>query len=212
MKPPGTAIVIIGMSSSTDLDSSTIESLYRTSHRQLLGYVRSRVSDADDAEDIVQGLYVKLYRALERGTPIERPEAFLFRSARNAVIDYYRTRKQHVHLPDEAGAAGIPDRGAAAATDEEELAAETRTRMTEWMRPLIEELEEPYRTTLRMSELQELPYREIAERLGIGLSAVKSRVRRGRERMRKALLACCRFAFDATGRVVDYERRDACGC
>jgi RNA polymerase sigma-70 factor (ECF subfamily) len=194
------------------LVSSTIESLYRNSHRQLLGYVRSRVSDPDDAEDLVQGLYVKLYRALERGTPIERPEAFLFRSARNAVVDYYRTRKPHAHLPDDADTADIPDRAVTGTSDEEELTAEIRLRMTGWMQPLIEELEEPYRTTLRMSELQELPYREIAERLGIGLSAVKSRVRRGRERMRKALLACCRFAFDAAGRVVDYERRDSCSC
>lgn len=178
------------------MTSSMIESLYRDSYNQLLRYVRARVQDAEEAQDIVQSLYLKLYRRLESGTHLDNPEAFLFTAARNAVIDYYRTRRQHAELPEIEESV---DR------DESEHTAETRKTMTSWMLPLVEELPEPYRSTLRMSELEERPYREIAAALGISRSAVKSRVRRGRERMRSALLACCRFAFDAAGRVVNYE-------
>jgi RNA polymerase sigma-70 factor (ECF subfamily) len=181
---------------------STIETVYRNSHERLLRFVRARVSDPEVAADIVQSVFVKLYRRLEQGASIRKPEAFVYTVARRAIIDYYRTRRQYQELPEPEEPRPF---------EEEDDEGGTRELMSGWMRPLIHELPEPYRTTLRMSELEERPYREIARELGIGLSAVKSRVRRGRQQIRDALFACCTFAFDAAGRVIDYEPRRRSG-
>jgi hypothetical protein len=48
---------------------------------------------------------------------------------------------------------------------------------------------------------------ELAEQAGIGLSAAKSRVQRARGKLRARLEACCAFAFDARGGLLDWEKR-----
>jgi RNA polymerase sigma-70 factor (ECF subfamily) len=53
---------------------------------------------------------------------------------------------------------------------------------------------------------------ELARRLGLGISAVKSRVQRGRAQLREMLLACCRFEFDGRGNIVAAEPKGPCDC
>jgi RNA polymerase sigma-70 factor (ECF subfamily) len=54
-----------------------------------------------------------------------------------------------------------------------------------------------------LSELDGVPHAEIARRLSISVSGVKSRVQRGRELLRRMLTDCCEIAVDARGAVVD---------
>ena len=83
-----------------------------------------------------------------------------------------------------------------------------------WLTGTIDELEPAYADVLRRSELEGELHREIADDLGLSISAVKSRVQRGRKKIRQNLEDCCRFEFDRRGGVVDYQRRsiDDCGC
>ncbi|MFP4566931.1 MAG: sigma factor-like helix-turn-helix DNA-binding protein [Spirochaetaceae bacterium] len=73
-------------------------------------------------------------------------------------------------------------------------------------------LPEPCRSTLRMSEIDGLPYREIAEQTGVPVGAVKTRVHRGRRLLKREPTDCRRFFFDARGRVVDYTPGEVCSC
>ena len=82
-----------------------------------------------------------------------------------------------------------------------------------WLEASIESLPEEYRAALTLSELERLSQQEVADRLGLSLSGAKSRIQRGRSRLRDQLLACCHLEFDHHGNIVDYERRGACsGC
>jgi RNA polymerase sigma-70 factor (ECF subfamily) len=60
---------------------------------------------------------------------------------------------------------------------------------------------------LTLTELEGLTQKEAAERLGLSLSGMKSRVQRGRLHLRDALEACCHIALDVRGRVVACEPR-----
>ena len=71
---------------------------------------------------------------------------------------------------------------------------------------MVECLPPKYAEVLRESELRRTPHRELAARLGLSVSGVKSRVQRGRELLRSALSACCRLEFDRRGRIRDYEQ------
>lgn len=73
--------------------------------------------------------------------------------------------------------------------------------------PFIAMLPSPYREALTLTELQGLTQKEAAERVGISLSGMKSRVQRGRQQLRKALEDCCHIALDARGRVIACEVR-----
>jgi Sigma-70, region 4 len=71
--------------------------------------------------------------------------------------------------------------------------------------PTIEILPEGYREALLLTEIDSLPLKEVAERLNLSLSGVKSRVQRGLERLKRAFLNCCMLSLIAVG------SRSTCG-
>ena len=69
-------------------------------------------------------------------------------------------------------------------------------------------LPSPYREAITLTELQGLTQKDAAEMMGVSLSGMKSRVQRGRERIRAMFEACCEISLDCRGRVVACEARD----
>jgi RNA polymerase sigma-70 factor (ECF subfamily) len=76
--------------------------------------------------------------------------------------------------------------------------------------PPIEILPEGYREALLLSEIDGPSLKEVAERLNLSLSCVKSRVRRGMERLKRAFLGCCHFKFDFRGKPIDWWPKEGC--
>lgn len=167
---------------------------------RLRAFIRRRVRDDATADDLTQEALLKVYRSratLRDGT---RLEAWLYQIARGTIIDHYRRRRPTEELP--AGLTGeSPD----------EMAA-MRTRVQASMKRFLEELPVAYREPVRLAELEQLPLARIALRLDVSLTAVKSRVRRGRAMLKKKLQACCRFEFDRLGRMIGFERRQQLCC
>ncbi len=94
-------------------DAEAFGRLFDHYHDPVYRYVASRVNRPSDAEDLTQTVFVKALEALpryeSRGVPFG---GWLFRLARNAVIDFARTRHEHAELDaiaDRAGADGSPD-------------------------------------------------------------------------------------------------------
>jgi RNA polymerase sigma-70 factor (ECF subfamily) len=75
------------------------------------------------------------------------------------------------------------------------------------LHPFIAALATPYRETMALSELDGLPHAAISEKLGVSVSAVKSRVQRGRDLLRQSLERCCAIGLDARGAPVSCEVR-----
>jgi RNA polymerase sigma-70 factor, ECF subfamily len=72
---------------------------------------------------------------------------------------------------------------------------------------MLDALPENYRLPLLWSELEGLPQKEVAERLGLSLSAAKSRVQRGRDRLKDLFTQCCHSKLDHRGSVMGYRPR-----
>ena len=160
------------------------------------------MSDEAAAEDIVQEVLVKAYT--RQGT-LKEPSKLrsrLYQITRNAIIDYFRSQRPSVAVPDEL----IHE-----ATREEDNRA--RRELARCLLPLLDELPEPYRQALRLAEFEGATQREVASWLGLSLSGAKSRVQRARKMLREVLLMCCRVELDRRGSVVDYEALEGCdGC
>lgn len=171
-----------------------MDQLYRDLHQSVLRYVRRKVGSDELAEDITHDSFLRLWSSLQHGTAVHNAAAFVFRSANNRIIDHYRTSKTKV-----------PYLEAGDDSQERERDEVGRTEVVGWMQGSVAALPEPYRTTLRMAEIDQMPYAQIAAQLNLSVAGVKSRVRRGRALIRERLLQCCRFTFDARGRVIDYE-------
>ncbi len=193
----------------------SLQTLWDQLHAFLLGFIRSRVTDDDDAEDILQDVFLRIHERLDTVRDMDRLESWIYQIARNSIIDYYRSRRRTVPLGEledeerysEAAASSIglsaPD-----AFDEDitqDLARDIREIVFD-----STTLTEPYREALILTEYQGLTQKEMAERLGISLSGAKSRVQRARQKVKDALMTCCHFEFDARGLVYDYRQHCCC--
>lgn len=75
--------------------------IYETWYTELFRFVRGRVSRAEDAEDITQNVFVKLYTAIKEQRITHLSKSFFFTMARQILIDHYRRRSTHDIISDE---------------------------------------------------------------------------------------------------------------
>lgn len=181
-------------------DTITVEELYRSIGTDLHRFFLRRVSSSEVADELVQETFVRLLRRLETATVLKDPTAYLFRIARNLIVDHYRQSASTEVLEE------ILDEEFYT-TDVDADVNGQRNTIASWLEDFIEALPLAFSETLRLAEIERLPYARIAAGLGISVGTVKSRVSRGRRLLRDALTECCLFAIDARGRVVDYEAK-----
>ena len=180
----------------TDIDSKAWTGFLA----RLRSYVGARV-EPGSRDDVVGGILLRLVQHQDKLVAARDPMAWVTRVAANAVIDHTRRRASELRTVIAYGIAseqidiGSPPDNPAAA----EIAA--------CVTPLIESLPEPYRDALKLVEIDGLSQRKAAERLGLSLSGTKSRVRRGRKKLKQALLRCCAIQLDRRGEVLAYRPR-----
>lgn len=152
--------------------------------RDHLGFMYSvayrLAGNQSDAEDVVQDALLRVKRGLETYTPGSL-QGWLARIVTNVFLDETRRRKRRpqTHLPDD------PDRvliGAPAA--DEALAMES---LPDHLQSAIASLPEEFRTAVVLCDVAGLSYAEIAEQSGVPVGTVRSRVHRGRLRLREVL-------------------------
>jgi RNA polymerase sigma-70 factor (ECF subfamily) len=158
-----------------------------------------------DADDLVQEVFLRVVRHAGSLRSTDRPEAWLFQIARNALRDALRARLRRDGRTDalEFDLPAEPDA-------EAERAAEAE--LAPCLTSMIERLPEPYRTAVVLTTLRGVTQADAARQLGISGSGMKSRVQRGRERLRQMLVRCCAIALDARGGVADFHLRAAGAC
>ena len=183
------------------MTSDLVASLWDIYCCRLRTFIRSRVSNDADADDILQEVFLRVHRHLCCSPDWERPEAWFYQIARNLIIDYYRQHPWN-ELPDDLP---LPDENGSPAV---ELDSETQLALS--LRETLDALPEPYRQALILTEYEGLNQKELAEKLGLSLSGAKSRVQRARQKLRDLLLECCHFELDRRGRVMDYYPRCCC--
>lgn len=167
--------------------------------RRLRPYVARRVASAADLDDVLQEIFVRIHRGLSTLQDGESFGGWVYRVARNAIADAARSRaKSRIELVDET-----PEVGLLEANEEDDLESELSTCVALF----VARLPARYREAVTLTELQGLSQREAAEMLGVTLPAMKSRVLRGREKIREMFEECCRISVDCRGRVTACEPR-----
>ena len=163
---------------------------------QVRGMLGSRLASAADAEDVAQDVMLRVFRSTSTLRDEDRFGAWLATTVKNAVADQLRARQRHPLAPPDAG-----ERIEALMPDESDQTA--RSSLVAALRPFAQRLPALYREVIILSELEDVPHAEIARRLDISISGVKSRVQRGREHLRKMLTDCCEISLDARHAIVD---------
>jgi len=195
------------------------EVIWRDIHDRLLSYIRPRVASFHDAEDILQEVFLRIHKNRDRLNDVQNVPAWVYRIAANAISDYYRARaKVGGALAENATASSVD----APASSQPEVIRDKGPEMTvelaRCMEPLVQRLPEHYGEAVSLTDLGGLTQKEAAAQLGLSVSGMKSRVQRGRSKLKALLLDCCRVELDQRRRIVDFEQQegdkcgDNCGC
>jgi RNA polymerase sigma-70 factor (ECF subfamily) len=189
----------------TQADMDGFEASWAESLDRLRAFIARRVGDPEVAADLAHDVVVRSIAsgALER---VDNPTAWLYRSARNAVIDHYRTRRAHDPLAD---VDAWPDPGK---TDNEPNQA-TRE-LAGCLQPLLRQLPATAQDALSRVDVEGQTHNGAAQELGISVSGMKSRVQRARRQLKHLLEQCCTVGVDRGGAVATYRHTGAtaCGC
>lgn len=177
---------------------SAVETLWEQYSRRLGAFIRSRVANDAEAEDILQEVFLRIHRQLCCVADWDKPGGWVFQIARNLIIDHWRRRRETVEVPEDLPAepAGLED--------------DPRNELALSLRQMMDALPEQDREALVLTEYEGVSQIELARRLGISVSGAKSRVQRARAKLRDMLLACCHFELDRRGRIIDYYKRCSC--
>jgi len=139
----------------------------------------------DDAEDLTQEIFLKVFRSLEKFNRDADFSTWLSSVARNFCIDHYRASKREKEVLVEDLVAF--DLAPASTGSSPHRALEDRDRRSFLLRGL-EALPDKLREAVVLRDLQGLSYQEMADRLGLPEGTVKSRINRGREELSRLLL------------------------
>jgi len=160
---------------------------------ELRGWLRHRLGNAFDAEDLLQDVFLKAMRQGERFCAIVDARAWLYAVARNALADRLRLARDTVELPDDLSA------------DSEEAAAVES--LAACLPRVLSELSPEDREAITLCDLERLPQEEYARRKGLSLPGAKSRVQRARKRLREQFIQACQVRINASGQVNDFVPR-----
>lgn len=183
--------------------TNEVNAIWQEFHQRLRVFISQRVNNPADADDILQEVFVRIYQRLATIRESDRLQSWIFQITRNAIIDYYRKVARQPEFTTEAALETL-------AMDEDP--AVFNQQMAGCLRPLLEHLPEPYREAVQLAELEGMSQSAIAQELGISLSGMKSRVQRGRQKLKALLQTCCQIELDATGNVIEYEMKDLPMC
>jgi RNA polymerase sigma-70 factor, ECF subfamily len=190
----------LGMIESGELFDLTTNRAWRKLEAKLRPFIARRIRAEADADDVLQDVFVRIQRGLPSLRDDQRFGPWVYQVARSAVIDHVRSSARHPiarrepAVEDELGA------------DEPDPSSVER-QVAEYAALLVSMLPSPYREALTLTELEGLTQKQAAEMLGISVSTMKSRVQRGRRKLRVAIEDCCQIALDSRRRVIGCEPR-----
>jgi RNA polymerase sigma-70 factor (ECF subfamily) len=153
----------------------------------LVNYLYRMVRQSEEAHDIAQEVFIKIYRALDRYDPQYKFSTWLFRIAQNAAID--RIRKRRLQLVSMDRPSDDSDDGVwEFPSDDPDPYRDSRNRERgDAIRRAIDALPWEYRELIVMRHYGELSYEEIARAQDMPLGTVKNKLFRGRQMLRSSL-------------------------
>lgn len=174
----------------------------------LRAFIGSKVRDSALADDLTQETLVRVATRIESLRSLDRLDAWVFQIARNTLADHFRKARETEAFDEAEHGPLLTVSNNALSAEDEALGAELRA----YVRSVVDRLPTAYRDAVRAIELEGLSQVELARRLGLSISAAKSRVQRGRALLRKELERCCHWETDRYGTVLAVEPRGECTC
>jgi len=167
-----------------------ISDVVKREQGRLRGFIRRRVPDPRDAEDILQDVFYELVEANRLLMPIEHVTGWLFRVARNRITDLFR-KKRPESLGDAAGAGGEEEalrlEDLLPSPDAGPEALYARNVLLDELELAVDELPDEQREVFVAHELEGRSFKEMAAATGVSVNTLLSRKRYALRHLRERL-------------------------
>ena len=165
-------------------DQSAWEAIVRMHWRRVFNIAYKFVGKHDEAEDLTQDVFLKLFKSLDTFDRRANFQTWLISVSRNLCIDHYRSvRKERETMNRDIDPADLTP---VSTMRSAHAALEQRDRV-ELLRQALGTLAPTLRTAVMLRDIQELSYQEIADRLRLPEGTVKSRINRGRTELARQI-------------------------
>jgi RNA polymerase sigma-70 factor (ECF subfamily) len=170
-----------------------IAAIHNEFHSILNNYIVKRVNNRDDAQDLLQEVFIKIHGNLSGVDKKENLKSWLFTITKNTIIDYYRKNAQKNNFtPVDHLVDGI---------NEQDF---DRTKELEkCIHHFIDQLPGEYREIIIDSEIKGIKQKDLADKYELAYPSVRSRVQRGRARLKEMFLDCCKIELDRRGNILE---------
>jgi RNA polymerase sigma-70 factor (ECF subfamily) len=175
----------------------SFECLWEEFNTPIKTFIKHRVHNEQDAEDILQIIFLKINQNIEHLVNLDKMQVWIYTIARNTIYDFYRTQKHDLFIDT------LPESKLCDPPEEEIL----NTDIAKCLESMIQYLPDKYKQALILTEYQNLTQRELALKMGISLSGAKSRVQRARAMLKEMILNCCTIEQDCRGNIIDYKHK-----
>jgi RNA polymerase sigma-70 factor (ECF subfamily) len=187
-------------------DQQAWEAIVRQHWRKVFNVAYKFVGKHDEAEDLTQDIFLKIFKSLETFDRRANFQTWLISVSRNLCIDHYRSVRKERETIDRDVDPG--DLSPASHEVSPYAALEQRDRVV-LLKHALEHLPETLRTAVLLRDIQELSYQEIATRLRLPEGTVKSRINRGRSELARQIRRLREKAESAAARVGNGHRPDS---
>lgn len=172
--------------------------VFQQYEQELLGFIKKRLKDTHQSKEVLNEVFMKIYRHCEKLPKVKNNRAWLYQITRNALNDYFRESQRSVSLNESTiEAMHQPEQ-------------ELYPLLAPLLPAMIRMLPSKYAVPLQMSDIEEIPQQEIANRLGLSLSGAKSRIQRGREKLRSLFFECLYLELDHKGVPMSFAVKEHC--
>jgi len=169
--------------------------IWQDSKDRLNAYVLSRFKKKELAEDVTQEVLLKLHKSCCSGKEISNLNSWLYQIAHNTSLDILKKETKNREIIQ---------------IEENQNSSILLEELSSSLEPLIDFLPEKYAIPLKMSDLEGIPQKEIAHKLGLGLSATKSRIQRAREQLKEVISTCFYLETSKNGAIINADLKLNC--
>ena len=176
-----------------DDEPGAFEELVERYQHRLVGVMHHLIGSAEEAEDLAQEVFLRVYRARKKYRPRAKFSTWLFTIANNLALNSLRSRQRKPVVP-----LNVRDSGPLGPRPAEQLVHDRENQPMQHMQQqelavivqqALDELNERQRIAVVLNKFEDMNYAEIAEVMDLTTKAVKSLLSRARDNLRQALKA-----------------------
>jgi RNA polymerase sigma-70 factor, ECF subfamily len=159
---------------------------------ELRNYLREHLGNNHLAEDLLQDTFVKALSNNQKFCQLDNPRAWLYRVAKNALIDFRRTDKEHSEVENN--------------TPELNNEVAPVVNLSKCLPQAIKKLSSEDQEIIQYCDLDGLNQNNYAQKKAISLASAKSRIQRARKRLKVELDLACKIVLDEQGNVCCFDQ------